>query len=98
MGGAPGMTSRLPIRGGVEEVIKSVVTGSLRCPSLRTEQCQIHGTLKRTQENALALAISLSIGASFGDCSSNSTLPVGTLHNKDELILLDVHRSTHQQA
>jgi len=30
------MISRLPIRGGVEVVIKSVVTGSLRCASLRT--------------------------------------------------------------
>lgn len=41
MGGAPGMMSRLPIRGGVEDVIKSVVTGSFRCPSLRTEKCEI---------------------------------------------------------
>jgi hypothetical protein len=37
MGGAPGITSRFPIRGGVEEVMKSVVTGNLRCASLRTE-------------------------------------------------------------
>jgi hypothetical protein len=38
--GAPGKMSRFPSRGGVADVMKSVVTGSLRWPNFRTNDSQ----------------------------------------------------------